>query len=148
MAAVPTQPEQAWNPHAPTKNELLDEQRKASRSTRNKESTNGKRPLDNIQNTGSLDEKSSLDITQKLERKLAKLNASENLLKRWFYEIVTWLVSALCMGGIVAILLYLNNRSLNKWPAGLTMYTVLSKIASAALILPTSEALGQLKWSW
>jgi hypothetical protein len=31
---------------------------------------------------------------------------------------------------------------------GLTFITVLSKVASGALILPISEAIGQLKWSW
>jgi hypothetical protein len=35
-----------------------------------------------------------------------------------------------------------------RWPLGLTIVTVLSKVASAALILPISEAIGQLKWSW
>jgi hypothetical protein len=35
-----------------------------------------------------------------------------------------------------------------KWPLGLTFITILSKIASASLILPISEAIGQLKWSW
>jgi hypothetical protein len=93
-------------------------------------------------------EQSSLDITQKLERKLAHLNASENVFKRWLYEIISWTISALSMGAIVGILIYLNHQSLTKWPLGLTIIAVFSKIASAALILPTSEALGQLKWNW
>jgi hypothetical protein len=46
------------------------------------------------------------------------------------------------------ILASLKDQPLNKWPLGLTIITVLSKIASAALILPISEAIGQLKWSW
>jgi hypothetical protein len=130
MSPVPTRPLRSWNPDAPTINGLHDEQKISSASTQ------------------YLEEKSSLDITQKLERKLARLNASESVFKRWIYEIITWAISALCMGGIIAILLYLHNNSLNTWSTGLTIYTVLSKIASAALILPTSEALGQLKWSW
>jgi hypothetical protein len=93
-------------------------------------------------------EKSSLDITQRLEKKLAHLNASDNVFKRWFYEIVSWTISALSMGAIVGILIYLNDQSLTKWSSGLTIITVLSKLASAALILPVSEALGQLKWNW
>jgi hypothetical protein len=42
----------------------------------------------------------------------------------------------------------LQNQPLGKWPLGLTLITILSKVASAALILPISEAIGQLKWSW
>ncbi|KAF1952534.1 hypothetical protein CC80DRAFT_596615 [Byssothecium circinans] len=92
--------------------------------------------------------KESLDITQKLERRLARLNTSNSVLKRWMYEIISWSISALCMGAIVGILVYLNNKSLDKWRSGLTIVAVLSKVASAALILPTSEAIGQLKWNW
>ncbi|KAI4924172.1 uncharacterized protein J4E92_007253 [Alternaria infectoria] len=52
------------------------------------------------------------------------------------------------MGIIIGLLYYLHDQSHNKWPSGLTIITVLSKIASAALILPISEAIGQLKWTW
>lgn len=51
-------------------------------------------------------------------------------------------------GAIIGLLRYLDDQSLNKWPLGLTIITVLSKVASAALILPISEAIGQLKWTW
>lgn len=52
------------------------------------------------------------------------------------------------IGAIIGILINLENQSLSKWPTGLTIITVLSKIVSAALILPISEAIGQLKWTW
>lgn len=52
------------------------------------------------------------------------------------------------IGAIIGILFHIDDRSLNKWPSGLTIITILSKIASAALILPISEAIGQLKWTW
>jgi hypothetical protein len=55
---------------------------------------------------------------------------------------------SLYAGAIVAILASLSNQPLSKWSLELTVITVLSKIASAALILPISEAIGQLKWSW
>jgi hypothetical protein len=45
-------------------------------------------------------------------------------------------------------LYYLNGKPLNAWAPGLTIITILSKVASAALILPISEAIGQLKWTW
>ncbi|KAH4054783.1 hypothetical protein HBH70_046080 [Parastagonospora nodorum] len=88
------------------------------------------------------------DVTQRLERKLARYNASQNTLKRWLFEILSVALSALCIGAIVAILAILNNHPLGKWPPGLTIVNVLSKVASATLILPISEAIGQLKWSW
>ncbi|KAF2036629.1 hypothetical protein EK21DRAFT_51413 [Setomelanomma holmii] len=90
----------------------------------------------------------NLDITQRLERKLAQYNASQSVFKRWLFEIVSVTTSAICMGAIIIILASLKDQALNKWPLGLTIITVLSKIASAALILPISEAIGQLKWSW
>jgi hypothetical protein len=34
------------------------------------------------------------------------------------------------------------------WPSSITVINVLTKIASACLILPISEAIGQLKWTW
>jgi hypothetical protein len=42
--------------------------------------------------------KTSLDITQRVERKLAQYNASENLFKRWLFEIISVATSAFCMG--------------------------------------------------
>ena len=57
----------------------------------------------------------------------------------------------MCMGAIVGILIYFRNNKPPRWKLGLTLNTlvaVLSKVASAALLLPASEALGQLKWSW
>jgi hypothetical protein len=106
----------------------------------------------------------SLDITQRIERKLAQYNASQNVFKRWLFEIFSVTTSACCMGAnnelsmrllltdsvgaIIALLASLRDAPLARWPLGLTIITVLSKLASAALILPISEAIGQLKWSW
>jgi hypothetical protein len=71
--------------------------------------------------------------------------------KRWLLEIISWLISALCMGAMLVVLYILKDDTVPKLPRGLTLnafIAVLSKISGAALILPTSEALGQLKWSW
>jgi hypothetical protein len=57
-------------------------------------------------------------------------------------------LNSIYVGAIIAILALLKDQPLAKWPLGLSVMTVLSKIASAALILPISEAIGQLKWSW
>lgn len=61
---------------------------------------------------------------------------------------LSWLVSAMCMAAIVGIYLFLKDRPASDIGDLLTYTNVLGKIASAALILPTSEALGQLKWNW
>ncbi|KAJ4359626.1 uncharacterized protein N0V89_000181 [Didymosphaeria variabile] len=89
-----------------------------------------------------------LDIPQKIERKLARLNDSKNPLRRWSFELASWTASTICMGSIIAILIYMRNQPLSRWPFGLTVITVLAKIAAATLIIPTSEAIGQLKWNW
>jgi hypothetical protein len=96
----------------------------------------------------SIHEKGSLDLTQRLERKLAEYNASDNVFKRWLFEILCWLVSALCMGVIIGIYARLQDRPMAHVGNLLTYANTLGKVASAALIVPTSEALGQLKWNW
>ncbi|KAH6472131.1 hypothetical protein HBI59_025880 [Parastagonospora nodorum] len=94
--------------------------------------------------------KSSLDIAQRFERKLAEYNASQNILKRWLFEVLSWCISAVCMAAIVGIYFHLKDKPIGGYMSGylLTMANVFGKIASAALIVPTSEALGQLKWKW
>ena len=95
------------------------------------------------------------NFAQRIEEKLWRYSASGNTLKRWLLELISWLFSALCMGAVIGVLIYLKDDSLSKWTlaekTGLTLNTyisILSKMAGAALILPVSEALGQLKWSW
>lgn len=92
--------------------------------------------------------KLTLDLTQRLERKLAEYNASNNVFKRWLLEIVTWTTSALCMFAVVGIYLHVNGRLMSRSEQLLNFASILGKVASAALIVPTSEALGQLKWNW
>ena len=93
-------------------------------------------------------EKSTLDFTQRIERKLAEYNASHNVFKRWLFEILSWLVSAFCMGAMIGIYIWLKDKRMSQVGELLTYTNILGKVASAALIVPTSEALGQLKWNW
>ncbi|CAN9085845.1 unnamed protein product [Alternaria alternata] len=94
------------------------------------------------------------NIAQRIEEKLWSYNSSGNVIERWLLEIVSWLISAVCMGAIIAVLIVLKDKPSSKWPfnsIGLTLnafVSVLSRIAGAALLLPVAEALGQLKWSW
>lgn len=39
----------------------------------------------------------TLDIPQRIERKLAQYNASQNVWKRWLFEIISWMTSAGCI---------------------------------------------------
>ena len=89
-------------------------------------------------------------LIQGIERKLLEYNASSNVVKRWLLEIASWLLSALCMIAIIILLIVFQNQPVPKnWPITLDTYVaVLFRVASAALVLPASEALGQLKWSW
>jgi len=96
------------------------------------------------------EEKGSLDFTQRIERKLAKYNASQSILKRWLFEVLSWCVSAFSMAAVVGIYVHLKDQPISSSRSAvlLTMANVLGKVASAALIVPTTEALGQLKWNW
>jgi hypothetical protein len=59
------------------------------------------------------------------------------------------------MGAVVVVLIYFKDEPLSDWTLAdkthltLNAYiSILSKMAGAALVLPVSEAIGQLKWSW
>ncbi|EDU40877.1 DUF3176 domain containing protein [Pyrenophora tritici-repentis] len=93
-------------------------------------------------------QKPSLDFTQRIERALARYNASDNVFKRWLFETLSWLVSASCMVAIILINLRIKSKPMVQEPSSLNWINVLGKISSAALIVPTTEALGQLKWNW
>ncbi|ENI06971.1 hypothetical protein COCC4DRAFT_133662 [Bipolaris maydis ATCC 48331] len=94
------------------------------------------------------------NIAQRIEEKLWNYNSSGNVIERWLLEIVSWLISAICMAAIIAVLIVLKDKPSTRWPfdsMGLTLnafVSVLSRIAGAALLLPVAEAIGQLKWSW
>jgi len=97
----------------------------------------------------------SANIAQRIEETLWRYSASGNILKRWLLELISWLFSAVCMAAVIGVLIHLKDEPLTKWTiaktTGLTLnayISILSKMAGAALILPVSEALGQLKWSW
>ncbi|KAF1944986.1 hypothetical protein EJ02DRAFT_396997 [Clathrospora elynae] len=97
---------------------------------------------------------SAPNIAIRIEEKLWRWSSSGNIIERWMLEIVSWLISAICMGAIIAVLVVLRDKSVTKWPfndIGFTLnafVSILSRIAGAALLLPVAEALGQLKWSW
>jgi hypothetical protein len=68
----------------------------------------------------------------------------------WLIEILSWCFSASCMAAIFGVLLHFDNHVLPVGPLGITIngfISLLSVFAKAALLLPTAEGLGQLKWS-
>ena len=118
---------------------------------------NGLSKPPSIEVSSPINEKSDPEsnFAQRIEEKLWRYSASGNILKRWLLELVSWLFSAICMGAVIGVLLYLKDKPLTRWalaeksPLNLNAFiSILSKMAGAALILPVSEALGQLKWSW
>jgi hypothetical protein len=67
----------------------------------------------------------------------------------WLLEILSWCFSAICMAGIFGVLLFYNGKEIPQWPMGLTIngyISILSGLSKSALLLPTAEAIGQLKW--
>jgi hypothetical protein len=118
---------------------------------------NGPPKPPSIQISPPINEKSDpeANIAQRIEETLWRYSASGNILKRWLLEVLSWLFSAICMAAVIGVLARLKDEPLSKWvlaeKTGLTLnayISILSKMAGAALILPVSEALGQLKWSW
>jgi hypothetical protein len=69
----------------------------------------------------------------------------------WLLEIISWLFSASCMVVIVAILFKFEGKLVLDWKGVVsigTFISILSGFVKSALLLPTAEALGQLKWDW
>ncbi|KAF2201659.1 hypothetical protein GQ43DRAFT_486696 [Delitschia confertaspora ATCC 74209] len=70
----------------------------------------------------------------------------------WWWELFSWLVSFAAVVAIIAILIAYNGKP----PPGKIMFgitlnayiSIFSAVGKAALILPVSEAIGQLKWIW
>ncbi|KAI1674315.1 DUF3176 containing protein [Pyrenophora tritici-repentis] len=95
------------------------------------------------------------NLAERIEKRLYQYSISGNIIKRWLMEIISWVFSAMCMAAVIIVLIILKDDPLTKWSlaetTGLTLnayISILSKMAGAALIIPVSEALGQLKWSW
>ncbi|TID18948.1 putative mannosyl-oligosaccharide glucosidase [Venturia nashicola] len=69
----------------------------------------------------------------------------------WLLEIVSWIFSAACMITIAAVLARYDGKPLPRWSMDLSInafISIFSGFAKSALLLPTAEALGQLKWDW
>lgn len=67
----------------------------------------------------------------------------------WAFEIVSLLVSAAAVAGIIVVLAHFDSRPLPEWPLNITLNTLialLSTLANANLAIPLQSGLSQLKW--
>ncbi|KAL1801424.1 hypothetical protein ACET3X_001766 [Alternaria dauci] len=62
----------------------------------------------------SVHDKHPLDFPGRIEQKLAQYNTSQNVFKRWLFEIISVSTSAVCMGAIIGLLYFLHDQPLNK----------------------------------
>jgi hypothetical protein len=98
----------------------------------------------------------SMNDSSRFEWDLSRTQKAKGFVTRWFVEwwlleIISWIFSAICMAIILSVLLHFNGRPMPAWKLGLTLnsfISILSGFAKASLLLPTAEALGQLKWNW
>ena len=72
---------------------------------------------------------------------------------RWFWviEILWCLVGVGCAVAIVVVLAQFDGKEPPAWPVGITLNTFLAFLASlakAALLIPVTEGIGQLRWIW
>ena len=77
--------------------------------------------------------------------------AISNLMSWWWLEIVSPIFSLICVVGVCAVLLPLDQTPLNEWMNKMhiqpnTLASILMTIAKAALLLPVAERISQLKW--
>lgn len=110
--------------------------------SRNKTSIIDQSPDEKTESKESLEK----NLAQRIEERLWQYSSAGGW-RRWILEVISWLVSASCFASVMIILLVYQDKRSPSWPISQTL-NLLSRVASAALILPVSEALGQLKWNW
>jgi hypothetical protein len=70
----------------------------------------------------------------------------------WWWEFLSWTVSFACVVAIVGVLWFYDGKRQPEYLiSGITLnayVSVFAAVSKAALILPTSEAISQLKWIW
>ncbi|KAK1458866.1 hypothetical protein CMEL01_01865 [Colletotrichum melonis] len=73
------------------------------------------------------------------------------MLKGWWQEILWCIASLSAFVALVIVLEKFNQKSLPRWPSGITINTIiaaLSTVARTAFLIPVSEGLLQCKWAW
>lgn len=95
------------------------------------------------------------DAADQLPKPLARASTTfyERIISDWWWwELASWLLSFCCFSAIVGLLLYYDGkRQPTSVVKGITLnalIAIFAAIAKASMILPVSEAIGQLKWIW
>jgi hypothetical protein len=70
---------------------------------------------------------------------------------RWLSEILSCVLSLLCVIAIAVVLAIYDGQLAPNWPLGITLnalLALLTSLAKLALLAPTMEGIGQLRWQW
>ncbi|KAF2088718.1 hypothetical protein K490DRAFT_55353 [Saccharata proteae CBS 121410] len=94
----------------------------------------------------------SLNEVKPVTRKTTNLGDVEDLWGSWWlFELSSWVLSAIFLAVIIAVLATCDNKPLPEWPFSITLNTFLSVFASlmkACMVIPLTEGISQLKWLW
>ncbi|KAF2651891.1 hypothetical protein K491DRAFT_719390 [Lophiostoma macrostomum CBS 122681] len=96
-------------------------------------------------------EYASIPLPQKRSSEMADTARSRIATAGWWWEIGAVIVALICTSLTVAILFYMNGKSLAAWKLPIqpnSLVSVFSSIAKSALLVPVAECLGQLKWTY
>jgi Protein of unknown function (DUF3176) len=69
----------------------------------------------------------------------------------WLWEVLTIIVSVICMAAIITILLAYHRRPVQSLPSGITLNAIVSFLATvskAAMLVSVASCISQLKWHW
>jgi len=69
----------------------------------------------------------------------------------WLLETLWCLVGLACAAAIIVVLAQYDGNKAPEWPLGISLNTFLAffaSVAKAALLVPVTEGLGQLRWIW
>ncbi|KAE9977934.1 hypothetical protein BLS_001026 [Venturia inaequalis] len=94
--------------------------------------------------------------TEPDDKKASEDGPPKSWFRRWFVEwwlmeIVSWFFGAICMSVIAIFLATLDGKPDPRQHMGISIsafISIFSGFTKSALLLPTAEALGQLKWDW
>lgn len=78
-----------------------------------------------------------------------KPRRSMSILRSWWREILSAVLSVLCLLAIALILFKIDGILLSSWSISVSpnaVISILSTAAKAAMILPVAESISQLKW--
>jgi len=91
----------------------------------------------------------SFSSARHLEHEDEKPHATPSLRFGWWWELGAMLVSVTSTSFILAVLVFMNNKSLESWKLPIqisSLIAVFSTFAKSALLVALSDGLSQLKW--